>query len=121
MKEDKHINELTRELLKGTIECPPPSFTMHVMQLIFQEKMSRKQVGHVRNLPSPLLIITWFIIYVLIISGIFVYAHFNPIDIKELLMQFSNYWVLILTFSLAIPVYIIGVCLEYWLIKKIKS
>ena len=56
MKEDKHINELTRELLKGTIECPPPSFTMHVMQLIFQEKMSRKQVGHAKSITDYYLV-----------------------------------------------------------------
>lgn len=120
MKEDNHINELTRELMKDALESPSASFTMRVMKLVFQERKAQRPMAYVRSLPTPSQIIFWLAIYAVVIGGIGTYLHFNPINTEMDSAQLQNLWVVILTFSCAIPVYIIGICWEHRIEKRRK-
>lgn len=67
---DNKIDQLTRNLMKDTAEQPSSSLNMRIMALIMKEKQLIRKCK-MKGLPSPAAIMTGFVVYMLIIVGVF--------------------------------------------------
>lgn len=114
--ENKDLDRLTRRLMEGTAERPSTSLNTRIMALIRQQQASK--IAFVPNMPSTASWLGWFLVYLVLAAGAFYYMHTNKLTVRIILEEMTPYLSLVLTFALAVPLYIAGV---WWDRKRNKE
>lgn len=114
--ENKDLDRLTRRLMEGTAERPSASLNTRIMALIRQQQASK--IAFVPNMPSTASWLGWFLVYLVLAAGAFYYMHTNKLTVRIILEEMTPYLSLVLTFALAVPLYIAGV---WWDRKRNKE
>lgn len=114
--ENKDLDRLTRRLMEGTAERPSASLNTRIMALIRQQQASK--IAFVPNMPSTASWLGWFLVYLVFAAGTFYYLYTNKLTMRVILEEMTPYLSLVLTFALAIPLYIAGV---WWDRKRNKE
>ena len=68
MKTEEELDQITRNLMKDSLEQPSKELSGNIMQLIFKEKQKTAPI-HVSQSPTALVFIIGFCVYVLLIIG----------------------------------------------------
>lgn len=114
--ENKDLDRLTRRLMAGTAERPSASLNTRIMALIRQQQAAK--IAFVPNMPSTASWLGWFLVYLVLAAGAFYYMHTNKLTVRIILEEMTPYLSLVLTFALAVPLYIAGV---WWDRKRNKE
>lgn len=108
--ENKDLDRLTRRLMEGTAERPSASLNTRIMALIRQQQAAK--IAFVPNMPSTASWLGWFLVYLVLAAGAFYYMYANKLTMRVILEEMTPYLSLVLTCSLAVPLYIAGVWLD---------
>ena len=119
-KNEKNIDKLTRDLLKGMEVVPSTSLNMRIMGMITKEK--RKRVySYVERQGITFKHIFWLIAYVLLAGGLLYTLFLLPDGTGQMADLFSSYFPILLTIASGIACFFLFVTLDGWLSTKDPS
>lgn len=114
---EKDIDCLTRELMRGTAEQPSASLNSRIMALIMQEK-KRVYKYYIKKRFTPGGIISMFVAYMLVLVGILYLVKLSPGGTEMILGSLRTYFPVVLTIATGISCFFLFTQLDNWLKRE---
>lgn len=117
-EQDKQIHQLTRSLLKESLEQPTPQFNARIMAAIRAEKQRSPKVCYTERLPSLSGLAWGGVAYLLIVVGLFLLLGDNPAGQAEWVVALKPHFPLLLTAGSSLALFFLFAQLDGWLRSK---
>ncbi|WP_297903605.1 hypothetical protein [uncultured Parabacteroides sp.] len=114
---EREIDHLTRELMRGTTEQPSASLNSRIMALIMQEK-KRVYRYYIKRRFTPAGILGMFVAYMFVLVGILYLVRLSPGGIETVLGSLRAYFSIVLTVASGISCFFLFTQLDNWLKRE---